>query len=298
MIFRLFSKTPFNVYRTFFFASSLVFIAIGNVGCTSYSTNERLDFLEARMENLQAYDIRMGNLEERIDDIESDIGVIHSALPIRIIKGSSVVAESKKHTVVPVSRPASVSTPENISVQTLPVEQKSQPKETASISKEIDTIVDKLHTKQDASIAPMQMTSTPRVASRATSPQKIVKHATPKGEQARYATALKLYEQNKFNEAEKSFSAFLNDFPKSKLAPNAMYWFAECSYSKNDYATAVVNFKNVAAKYPKHDKAAAALYKLGLCYKKMNDIDNANFYWGILQSDFPMAEPTQLIGKQ
>jgi tol-pal system protein YbgF len=109
---------------------------------------------------------------------------------------------------------------------------------------------------------------------------------------------LALYNKNNYTQAAAAFSAFLRDYPRSPLAPNAGYWLGECGYSTGKYGDAVIAFKDVASKYPGHPKAAAALLKAGYAYERMRDTANAHFYWQLLLDDYPSSGPAALARKR
>ena len=82
-------------------------------------------------------------------------------------------------------------------------------------------------------------------------------------------------------------AAFLESYPSSAYAPNALYWIGESHYSQSQWDQAILSFKDVVARFPKHAKAADALLKLGMCYEKLKDKDNARFHYEALLEDFP-----------
>ncbi|MEG1610535.1 MAG: tol-pal system protein YbgF, partial [Bilophila sp.] len=90
--------------------------------------------------------------------------------------------------------------------------------------------------------------------------------------------------------AEKQFDAFMAAYPTSKLAPNALYWKAECLYLRGKYADALFVFKDVTARYPKHPKAADALLKAGMSYARLGDADSAKLHYRVLYEDYPTSQ--------
>lgn len=128
-------------------------------------------------------------------------------------------------------------------------------------------------------------------------PKKTMTKATTYSGQSRYDSALALYNSEKYEEARAAFDAFLAKYPKSGLAPNAIYWKGETYYSQKDYTQAILTFKEVTGKYPKNAKAAAALLKIGMSYDKVGDTDNAIFYLRALVEDFPKSHPAKLARK-
>lgn len=69
--------------------------------------------------------------------------------------------------------------------------------------------------------------------------------------------------------AENGFRAFVDKFPKNRLAGNAQYWLGNIAYSHNDFRTSAVRFAEAYKKYPKNDKAPDMLYKLGASFSHL-----------------------------
>ena len=121
-------------------------------------------------------------------------------------------------------------------------------------------------------------------------PQAQAQKSTPpqgKSDKSVYESALALYESGKPAESRKAMAAFLESYPSSSYAPNALYWIGESHYSQAQWDQAILSFKDVVARFPKHAKAADALLKLGMCYEKLKDKDNARFHYEALLEDFP-----------
>lgn len=85
------------------------------------------------------------------------------------------------------------------------------------------------------------------------------------GEKAAYEDAFNLLRNQKYADAARKFSSFLQQYPDSDLAPNAYYWLGESYYVTQNYQVALDSFGKLLAKYPDSGKAADALLKLGYC---------------------------------
>lgn len=108
-------------------------------------------------------------------------------------------------------------------------------------------------------------------------------------EQAAYKQALDTYERRRFDEAEALFDTYLSTWPNGKLAPNALYWKAECLYSRGRFADAIFIFKDVMARFPRHGKAPDSLLKAIMTYKRLGDMDNARLHYSVLAEDYPAS---------
>lgn len=98
----------------------------------------------------------------------------------------------------------------------------------------------------------------------------------PEGADAAYKGALDLLQAGKWADAERSFSAFTQDYPSDPRAPTASYWLGETYFFRKDYATAASTF---ARNYRTYGEAAPRapdnLLKLGMSLAAMGDRDKA-----------------------
>lgn len=65
------------------------------------------------------------------------------------------------------------------------------------------------------------------------------------------------------------FGAFLQSYPDSAEADDAMFWMADCLAKSGDYKYAVLRFDDVVSKYPDGDKAPEALFRQGEALLKL-----------------------------
>lgn len=116
-----------------------------------------------------------------------------------------------------------------------------------------------------------------------------------KGEESAYNAALALVRGGQTAEAIKRFTAFLQDYPTGRYAPNAYYWIGECLYAQRKYPEALLQFKDVATRYPRHHKTADALLKAGMTYDRLGDKENAALQYAALKTDFPNSEAARRV---
>ncbi len=108
------------------------------------------------------------------------------------------------------------------------------------------------------------------------------------------ADAAGLYEQGfaeikreDYAAAEKTFAAFMKQYPDHALAPNALYWLGETYYVRKDYDKASRTFAEAYQKYPNGPKGADNLLKLGLSLAAKGQKDNACIALGQLKKEYP-----------
>ncbi len=118
--------------------------------------------------------------------------------------------------------------------------------------------------------------------------------------------AASLYEQGfgeikreDYDAAEKTFAAFMKQYPTHALAPNALYWLGETYYVRKDYNKASRTFAEAYQKFPGGPKGADNLLKLGMSLAGKGEKDNACIALGQLRKEYPKGpEPVLKRGEQ
>ncbi|GEM_PF-3373771 len=111
-----------------------------------------------------------------------------------------------------------------------------------------------------------------------------------KDDKSQYNNAYKLFMEGKYNEAERDFSEFIENYKKSPLIDSAYFWLAECFFKKNNFEKAIINYDEVIVKYPKSQKVPAALLKQGICFMKLGEKDGAALLFNKIVKDFPKSQ--------
>ncbi|HET7570020.1 MAG TPA: tol-pal system protein YbgF [Gammaproteobacteria bacterium] len=93
--------------------------------------------------------------------------------------------------------------------------------------------------------------------------------------QTAYDHAFNLLQQGNYSQAQSAFSAFLSQYPNSKLADNAEYWLGESRYVSRDFNGAIAAFQTVVSSYPDSQKVPGALLKMGYSYDELSQEDKA-----------------------
>lgn len=90
-----------------------------------------------------------------------------------------------------------------------------------------------------------------------------------------YASAFKLLQDKRFDEAISAFEQYVKEFPDSEYSDNAQYWMGEANYVTRRFSKAEEAFKQMIARYPASAKIADAKLKLGFTYYEMARYDDA-----------------------
>lgn len=87
--------------------------------------------------------------------------------------------------------------------------------------------------------------------------------ATTTDPETLYQTAYSDYLRGAYDLALLGFRQYLDAYPETDLADNAVYWIGECFYRQQRYREAIVEYDRVLANWPRSDKTASAMLKKG-----------------------------------
>jgi tol-pal system protein YbgF len=109
-----------------------------------------------------------------------------------------------------------------------------------------------------------------------------------------YNTSYLDFTRGNYRVAVAGFEQYLQMFPNSDNADNALYWIGECWYSLGELAKAETEFKNVLIRYPMGNKVPAATYKLGLVYQAQDRADAARRQFEAVVEKYPGTTEAKL----
>ncbi len=109
-----------------------------------------------------------------------------------------------------------------------------------------------------------------------------------------YNLARSDYLKGNFQLAIEGFTIYLEHFPESPLADNALYWIGECYFSQENYEEAIKNFNVLILSYPEGDEIPAAHLKKGMCLMETGKDEEALAVFKLLISKFPLEEETRI----
>jgi tol-pal system protein YbgF len=85
------------------------------------------------------------------------------------------------------------------------------------------------------------------------------------GDEARsYETAFRSFRQGEYRPAIDQFKSFLQNYPSSDYADNALFWLGESYFRVGEFEQAVLTFEDVTKKHPSGNKVPDALYRQGV----------------------------------
>ena len=86
-----------------------------------------------------------------------------------------------------------------------------------------------------------------------------------------YQSAYSDYLRGNYDLAIMAFQQYLQSFPETDLADNALYWIGECYYRQSKFREAIGQYDQVVAKFPRSDKVPSAQLKKGYALLEAGD---------------------------
>ncbi len=93
--------------------------------------------------------------------------------------------------------------------------------------------------------------------------------------QALYDQGYTLFHQRSYEEAESRFQSFVDRYPETELADNALFWIGETRYARGDFSAALEAFTATVERFPQGNKVADALLKAGKCLETLGEPEQA-----------------------
>ncbi len=109
-----------------------------------------------------------------------------------------------------------------------------------------------------------------------------------------YNMAYTDYLKGNFELAIEGFNLYIEQFPRSPLSDNALYWIGECLFSLQEYDKAIDHFNELILDYPDGDKVPAAYLKKGISLVQLGKKEEALLVFKLLISKYPLEEETKI----
>jgi tol-pal system protein YbgF len=106
-------------------------------------------------------------------------------------------------------------------------------------------------------------------------------------EKAAYDRAFRALRETRYADAAEGFSSFLEQYPQSAYAPNALYWLAETYYVTRDFETALDYFDELLERFPDSGKQGDALLKIGFSHYEQERWNEARAALEQVRSQYP-----------
>ena len=89
--------------------------------------------------------------------------------------------------------------------------------------------------------------------------------------QGLYDEAYTLFHQQDYSRAEERFRRYVDLYPSTELADNALFWVGESRYARGDFSAALEAFTDTVARFPQGNKVGDAMLKAGKCLEALDD---------------------------
>jgi len=87
-----------------------------------------------------------------------------------------------------------------------------------------------------------------------------------------------------------SFQAFARTYPRSPLAPSAVYWTGNAQYAQKDFRAAIATQRQLLAAYPDSQKVPDAMLNIASCQVELGDAAAARRTLEELVAKYPTSE--------
>ena len=94
-------------------------------------------------------------------------------------------------------------------------------------------------------------------------------------EKTDFDNALALFRKGDFAAAQLGFGDFTRKYPKSALAPMALFWLGNSQYATRDYQNAIGNFRTMLATAPDHPRAPEAALAIANSQIELKEVKTA-----------------------
>ncbi len=90
-----------------------------------------------------------------------------------------------------------------------------------------------------------------------------------------YDEGYALFHQKRYSDAEERFHRYLELYPQTDLADNALFWIGESRYARGEFSSALEAFSGTVERFPHSNKVSDALLKAGKCLESLGDPQQA-----------------------
>jgi tol-pal system protein YbgF len=109
-------------------------------------------------------------------------------------------------------------------------------------------------------------------------------------EQRAYDAALDQFKSGNYSAATSSFQTFARTYPRSPLAPSAMYWAGNAQYAQKDFRAAITTQRQLLAAFPDSQKVPDALLNIASAQIELGDSAGAKKTLEEIVAKYPTSE--------
>ena len=116
--------------------------------------------------------------------------------------------------------------------------------------------------------------------------------------EALYQTAYNDYLRGSWDLAIREFQVYLDHFPETELADNAVYWIGESYYRQRKFRQAIEQFDQVLNRYPRGDKVPSAALKKGYAHLELGERSQGVVQLQYVLRQFPGSDEANLAAQR
>ncbi|HKE39492.1 MAG TPA: tol-pal system protein YbgF [Casimicrobiaceae bacterium] len=109
-------------------------------------------------------------------------------------------------------------------------------------------------------------------------------------EQRAYDTALEQFKGSNYPAAAAGFQSFVRTYPRSPLAPSALYWAGNAQFAQRDFRGAITTQRQLLSVYPDSQKVPDALLNIATCQIELGEAAPARRTLEEIVSKYPTSE--------
>jgi len=109
-----------------------------------------------------------------------------------------------------------------------------------------------------------------------------------------YQTSYSDYLRGNYDLAMLGFKQYLEAFPETDLADNAIYWIGECFYRQQKFVEAIAEYDKVLKQFVRSDKTASALLKKGFALLEQGQKKDGIAQLQSVVKSFPSSDEANL----
>lgn len=113
-----------------------------------------------------------------------------------------------------------------------------------------------------------------------------------------YDLALGLLKQKEYESAEKSLAAFLQKYPRSKLASDALYYLGESFFQRGRQREAAEQYLKISTQYASSRRAPEAFLRLGQSLSSLGAKEQACAAYAKIEHEYPNASASVKSGAE
>ena len=141
--------------------------------------------------------------------------------------------------------------------------------------------------KAEADAAARASAATDPAAAGPTTPSEPIASGSERQE---YDAAMAKFRDGDFKAAQSGFAGFIKRYPRSGLAPSALFWLGNAQYATRDYKEAITNFRSLLTASPSHQRAPEAMLSIANCQIELKDTKAARETLDSLIKTYPQSE--------